>query len=236
MHTTPTGFLASGHSFRRSRPLVHVGLYQINSKPLDIESLLRQVTAGYPNHVWGVDITYVRLQASWMYLVAILDWYSRYVVAWELDQTLELPFVLRATQRALAQAKPVIWNSDQGSHFTSPQYLNLLQEAQVQISMDGTGRALDNVFTERLWRTVKYEEVSLHSYDSPREARRSLTRYSAEGDSMIRLASHGLTRPPRARRRITRPFHNHHQEASVPNTHKPGAVGSATIPQSWKVS
>jgi putative transposase len=139
--------------------------------------LLRHVTAGYPNHVWGVDITYVRLQASWMYLVAILDWYSRYVVAWELDQTLELPFVLRATQRALAQAKPVIWNSDQGSHFTSPQYLNLLQEAQVQISMDGTGRALDNVFTERLWRTVKYEEVSLHSYDSPREARRSLTRY-----------------------------------------------------------
>jgi len=92
-----------------------------------------------------------------MYLVAVLDWYSRYVVAWELDQTLELPFVLSATQRALAGVAPTIWNSDQGSHFTSPQYLALLTAADVRISMDGKGRALDNIFTERLWRTVKYE-------------------------------------------------------------------------------
>jgi putative transposase len=139
--------------------------------------LLGTVTSAYPNHVWGVDITYVRLQGGWLYLVAVLDWYSRYVVSWELDQTLELPFVLRATRRALEQATPTIWNSDQGSHFTSPQYLALLQAADVQISMDGKGRALDNIFTERLWRTIKYEEVYLHSYESPREARRGLGRY-----------------------------------------------------------
>lgn len=139
--------------------------------------LLANVTASYPNHVWGVDITYIRLQAGWLYLVAILDWYSRYVLSWELDQTLELPFVLRAVDRALAQAVPRIWNSDQGSHFTSPQYLERLQAAAVQISMDGKQRAFDNIFTERLWRSVKYEEVYLHDYAGPREARQGLTRY-----------------------------------------------------------
>lgn len=95
----------------------------------------------------------------------------------ELDQTLELPFVLTAVRRALEQAVPVICNSDQGSHFTSPQYCQLLLDANVQISMDSKGRALDNIFTERLWRTVKYEEVYLHDYTSPREARQGLTRY-----------------------------------------------------------
>ena len=139
--------------------------------------LLGSVASAYPDHVWGIDITYIRLQRGWMYLVAILDWYSRYIVAWELDQSLELPFVLRATRRALGGASPTIWNSDQGSHFTSPQYIGLLEGAAVRISMDGKGRALDNIFTERLWRTVKYEEVYLHSYTSPREARQGLTRY-----------------------------------------------------------
>jgi putative transposase len=141
--------------------------------------LLRHITSAYPNHIWGIDITYIRLQAGWMYLVAVLDWFSRFVVSWELDQTLELPFVLTAVERALNQATPCIWNSDQGSHFTSPQYCQLLQAAHVQISMDGKGRALDNIFTERLWRTVKYEEVYLHEYTSPREARQALTRYFA---------------------------------------------------------
>ena len=139
--------------------------------------LLRHITSAYPNHIWGIDITYIRLRAGWMYLVAILDWYSRYVVSWELDQTLELPFVLAAMQRALKQAIPLICNSDQGSHFTSPQYCQLLLDAKVQISMDGKGRALDNIFTERLWRTVKYEEVYMHDYASPREARQALTGY-----------------------------------------------------------
>jgi putative transposase len=141
--------------------------------------LLRHITSASPNHIWGIDSTSIRLQAGWMYLVAILDWYWRYVVSWELDHTLELPFVLTAVQRALGQAVPLICNSDQGSHFTSPQYCQLLQAANVQISMDGKGRALDNIFTESLWRTVKDEEVYMHDYPSPREARQSLTRYFA---------------------------------------------------------
>jgi putative transposase len=139
--------------------------------------LLRHVTASYPNHVWGIDITYIKMRAGWMYLVAVLDWFSRYVVSWELDQTLALPFVLTAVERALAQAKPTIWNSDQGSHFTSPQYLDRLRAAEVQISMDGRGRAMDNIFTERLWRSVKYEEVYLNDYLNPRETRQGLTTY-----------------------------------------------------------
>jgi len=139
--------------------------------------LLRHLTAERPNHVWGIDITYVRLQAGWLYLVAVLDWYARYVVAWALDQTLELGFVLDAVERALTVGCPTIWNSDQGSHFTSAPYLARLEARGIQISMDGKGRALDNVFTERFWRTLKYEEVYLQAYGTPREARQSLTRY-----------------------------------------------------------
>ena len=139
--------------------------------------LLRHLAITTPNQVWGIDITYIRLRAGWMYLVAVLDWYSRYVLSWELDDVLELPFVLRCAQSALAQATPVIWNSDQGSHFTSPQYTQPLLAAGVQISMDGRGRALDNIFTERLWRTVKYEEVYLNEYATPREARQRLASY-----------------------------------------------------------
>lgn len=139
--------------------------------------LLRHLAINHSNQVWGIDITYIRLRAGWLYLVAVLDWYSRYVLSWELDQTLEMPFVLSTVQRALVQAKPEIWNSDQGSHFTSPQYIELLTTANVQISMDGRGRALDNILTERLWRSVKYEEVYLHDYANPKEAQQGLSRY-----------------------------------------------------------
>lgn len=139
--------------------------------------LLRNVVATQPNHAWAIDITYIRLVKGWMYLVAVLDLYSRYVVSWALDDTLEQPFVLDAVQRALAVATPQIWNSDQGSHFTSPHYTRLLDAADVQISMDGKGRALDNIFIERLWRSVKYEEVYLTEYHAPREARSNLGRY-----------------------------------------------------------
>ncbi len=139
--------------------------------------LLRNLEICRPNQVWGIDITYIRLRAGWMFLVAILDWFSRFVVAWELDQSLESTFVLQAVDRALTLAQPEIWNSDQGSHFTSPKYTRRLLEAQIQISMDGRGRAMDNLFTERLWRSVKYEEVYLHDYASPREARQGIGNY-----------------------------------------------------------
>jgi putative transposase len=139
--------------------------------------LLRNLDICRPNQVWGIDITYIRLRAGWMYLVAILDWFSRFVVAWELDQTLRSAFVLKAVDCALAVACPEIWNSDQGSHFTSPQYTRKLLDAQVQISMDGRGRAMDNVFTERLWRSLKYEEVYLNDYANPRQARQGISRY-----------------------------------------------------------
>jgi putative transposase len=124
-----------------------------------------------------IDLTYIRLAHGWMYLVVVLDWYSRYILSWELDQSLQQTFVLSALDRALSQAQPQICNSDQGSHFTSQAYLERLKTAGIQISTDGKGRALDNIFTERLWRTIKYEEVYLHDYANPREARQGLSRY-----------------------------------------------------------
>jgi putative transposase len=139
--------------------------------------LLRNLIAERPNQIWGCDITYIRLRQGWVYLVAILDWWSRYVVSWQLDQTLEIGFVLEAIAQARTIATPEIWNTDQGSHFTSPQVTQPLLAAGVQISMDGKGRALDNIFTERLWRSVKYEEVYLSDYASPRAARQGLERY-----------------------------------------------------------
>ena len=138
---------------------------------------LRNVTAAHPNHIWGIDITYIRLQPGWLYLTAVLDGYSRYVVSWALSQTLEMDFVLTAVDNALFQARPKIWNSDPGSHFTSPKYLERLQREEIKISMDGRGRAMDNIFTERLWRTIKYEEVYLHEYASPKEAYHQLADY-----------------------------------------------------------
>lgn len=122
-------------------------------------------------------ITYIRLQKGWLYLVAVLDWFSRFVVSWQLSDTLAIPFVVLAVEQALSQATPAIFNSDQGSHFTSPQYIDQLKTAGTKISMDGKGRAIDNIRTERLWRSVKYEEVYLNEYTNPREARRGLTRY-----------------------------------------------------------
>ena len=112
-----------------------------------------------------------------MYLVAYIDWFSRYVVSWEVDQTLEIPFVIEALEKALRKAKPEIVNSDQGSHFTSPKHTKPLLDADVKISMDGRGRAIDNIFTERLWRSVKYEKVYLNEYSSPKELIAGLKEY-----------------------------------------------------------
>jgi putative transposase len=139
--------------------------------------LLRNMVPAYPNHVWAIDITYIRLERNWMYLVAVMDWYSRYIIAWELDQTLEMGFVLEALNKAWQIGQPVIFNSDQGSHFTSHDYLNGLKERGIQISMDGKGRALDNIMIERFWRSLKYEEVYLKDYLTPREARKEISSY-----------------------------------------------------------
>lgn len=169
--------------------------------------LLRGIHIERPNQVWSIDITYIRLVGGWMYLVAILDWFSRYVVAWELDQTLALPFVLRAVDQALTETRPEIWNSDQGSHFTSPQYTQRLLAADIRISMDGRGRAMDNIFTERLWRSVKYEEVYLNDYQNPREARRGIDRY---------LSFYNLDRPHQSLDYRT-PAHVYEQANIYPN-------------------
>ena len=139
--------------------------------------LLRNLKIEKPNHVWGIDITYIRLSGGWMYLAALIDWFSRYIVEWELDQTLETGLVLKPVKRALDKVRPEIFNSDQGSQFTSDDYIELLQNADVKISMDGKGRAIDNIFTERFWRSLKYEEVYLKDYESPREARRGIAGY-----------------------------------------------------------
>jgi putative transposase len=114
-----------------------------------------------------------------MYLVAIIDLFRRYVVSWEMDQTLEVDFVLEAIKRASSIAKPEILNSDQGSQFTSPRYIEILEEAGVKISMAGRGRCIDNIFAERLWRSLKYEEVYLNDYDSSKAARKGVDRFLA---------------------------------------------------------
>jgi putative transposase len=139
--------------------------------------LLRGVPITHTDQVWSSDITYIRLQQGWVYLVAILDWYSRYVLAWELSNSLDSAFCLTALERALTQARPTIFNTDQGSQFTSQAFTGPLRDADVRISMDGRGRALDNVFVERLWRSVKYEEVYLKSYQSVPAAIASLAVY-----------------------------------------------------------
>jgi putative transposase len=139
--------------------------------------LLRNVAIERPNHVWGTDITYIRMHKGFLYLVAFMDWYSRYVLSWELSDTLDVGFVLKALNNALSIAIPDIVNSDQGSQYTALDYTAILKANNVKISMDGRGRCMDNIFTERLWRNLKYQEVYLHDYGSPREARAGITRY-----------------------------------------------------------
>lgn len=139
--------------------------------------LLNDMQITRPNQVWGTDITYIRMKNDFMYLVVYLDWHSRYVVAWELSDNLETEFVLRCLRNALKIATPEICNSDQGSQFTDKQHVGLLLENAVKISMDGKGRCMDNIFTERLWRSLKYQEVYLKEYESPRDARIGIGNY-----------------------------------------------------------
>lgn len=139
--------------------------------------LLKGLPIMRPNQVWGTDITYIRLQGGFVYLVALLDWRSRYVLSWRLSNTMDTSFCIEALEHALRDATPAIHNSDQGSQFTSEAYTKRLIEAGVAISMDGRGRCFDNIFTERLWRSVKYEEVYLKEYRCMNEAFDGLSCY-----------------------------------------------------------
>lgn len=148
-----------------------------NQQHLKYPYLLKNLAVIRPNQVWGTDITYIKLLGGFCYLVALLDWFSRYVIAWTLSETLDIDFCVENLQRALELNIPEIHNSDQGSHFTSPLYTNLLLDKSINISMDGRGRCMDNIFTERLWRTVKYENIFINEYHTPREAKSGLTEY-----------------------------------------------------------
>lgn len=141
--------------------------------------LLRGIHIDHPNHTWGTDITYVRLKGGFMYLTVFLDWYSRYVVSWSFSDTLSVGFVIEALEKAFEIARPQIINSDQGSQYTSGSYIDRIvaESEEIAISMDGRGRCMDNIFTERFWRSYKQEEVYLKDYESPREARRSTAEY-----------------------------------------------------------
>jgi len=140
--------------------------------------LLRHLVVDRPDQVWAADITYVPLFSGWAYLVAIMDWFSRYVLSWELSMTLETDSCLTALERALATGRhPGIFNTDQGCQFTSGGFTGMLTAAGVAISRDGRGRAFDNIFVERLWRSTKYDDVYIHDYQTPAEARLGLGRY-----------------------------------------------------------
>ena len=149
-----------------------------NCQHLKYPYLIKNIVAHRPIHIWETDITYIRLLGGFCYLVALLDWFSRYVVSWTISETLDIDFCIENLQRALELNIPEIHNSDQGSHFTSPQYTGLLtSHPSIQISMDGRGRCMDNIFTERLWRTVKYENVFIRDYKTPREAKTGIGEY-----------------------------------------------------------
>lgn len=136
--------------------------------------LLRNLVIDRIDQVWQTDVTYIRLHSGWVYLTALIDVHSRFIVDWELSTTIDSAFILTMLKRAFSRSKPDILNSDQGSQYTGDKYIELVKAADVNISMDGKGRALDNIYIERFWRTVKQQEVYLHEYSSPKEARRRI--------------------------------------------------------------
>lgn len=141
-------------------------LSQANREHKVYPYLLRDVAITRPNQVWSTDITYIPMRTGFMYLVAVMDWYSRYVLSWQLSNTLESTFCIEALRQALAQGRPEIFNTDQGVQFTATAFTQVLEAAEIRISMDSKGRALDNIFVERLWRSVKYEDIYLKQYDT----------------------------------------------------------------------
>jgi putative transposase len=180
---------AEGHAVNRkrvSRLMELLGIEAIYPKPKLSQPgeghriypyLLRGATVERVNQVWSTDITYVRMARGFVYLVAILDWFSRFVLSWSLSLTMEMDFCLEALERALRRGRPEIFNSDQGSQFTSEKFTGQLEARQIAVSMDGRGRCFDNIFVERLWRSLKYEEVYLKDYASVAEARAGIAGY-----------------------------------------------------------
>ncbi len=172
---------------KRVRRLLRVmGLEAIYPKPrLSIPApghriypyLLRDVTVDHPDQCWASDITYIRMRGGFVYLVAVMDWYSRYVLSWEVSVSMESSFCLSALDWALQQGQPEIFNTDQGAQFTSTAFTSRLEKHGVKISMDGRGRAMDNIFIERLWRTVKYDDIFLHDYADVSEVIAGLKRF-----------------------------------------------------------
>lgn len=180
------GYAVNGKRVRRL--LRQLGLMAVYPKPhlsgprdepaVVSPYLLKGLAISRPNQVWAADITYIRLSKGFAYLMAILDWHSRYVVSWELSLTLEAEFCVMGLQAALAAGqRPSIFNSDQGSQFTSAAFTDVLVQHEIAISRDGRGRAFDNIMVERLWRTVKYEEVYLRDYANPQQAQEHLAEY-----------------------------------------------------------
>jgi putative transposase len=138
--------------------------------------LLREMVIDQPNQVWCADITYIPMRRGFMYLVAVMDWSTRKVLSWRVSNTMDVEFCIEALEEALARfGRPDIFNTDQGSQFTSPRFTSVLQQAGVRISMDGRGRWMDNVFIERLWRSLKYESIYLHAFETGSELRAGLT-------------------------------------------------------------
>jgi len=181
---------AEGHTIGRKRVrtvMARMGLAALYRKPSTSRRhpahpvypyRLRHLTITRPNHVWAADISYIPMRRGFVYLCAVMDWASRRVLAWRLSNTLTTDFCVEAVREALTHyGTPEIFNTDQGSQFTSLEFTTLLTAHGIQISMDGTGRWRDNVFVERLWRSVKYEEVYLHAYDGVSAAQRGLERY-----------------------------------------------------------
>jgi putative transposase len=178
------GYAVNGKRVRRL--LQKMGLQAIYPKPKTTHAakehriypyLLRGLAITQPNQVWSADITYVPMPRGYMYLVAVMDWFSRYVLSWQLSNTLDGGFCLDALQQALLVGKPAIFNTDQGAQFTADAFTGCLTTAEIRISMDGRGRALDNIFIERLWRSVKYEDIYIHNYASVPALEDGLDRY-----------------------------------------------------------
>jgi putative transposase len=178
-----------GHAVNRKRTqrlMQIMGLEAIYPKPnlsraspdhKKFPYLLKGVEVSFPDQVWSTDITYIKLIGGFAFCIAIIDWFSRYVIAWRVSNTIDSSFCLEALEEALEKKRPQIFNTDQGTQFTSASFINVLEKAQVKISMDGRGRALDNIFVERLWRSLKYEDIYLKDYQAVNEARQGIDKY-----------------------------------------------------------